>query len=78
MAETYNTCFCCEEEIMEGDHAIQTEDVNCTHKSKYPGDISEYETWDYNPPRGIYCTECWDEILSSIRKLSDKRKSHLV
>ena len=62
MAELYDTCFVCRGKISEGDHVIATDDVTCTKAEK--DEFHEFEPWDANPYRGVYCPECWDSIMS--------------
>ncbi len=69
MAELYDTCFVCRGKISEGDHVIATEDVTCTKAEK--DEFHEFEPWEANPYRGVYCPECWDSIMSLVRQLDE-------
>lgn len=77
VAELYNTCFCCYKAIKEGDHVVVTDDVTCTEESTN-NEPALFETWDYNPYRGVYCTDCWDHIVTYTRKVAKVRQNPYV
>ena len=67
MSETYDKCFVCRDKIKEGDDLVATEDVTCAHSK---GDEPrEFEPWEYNPYRGVYCTACWERLMVHARKI---------
>ena len=77
MAELYNTCFCCYKSIREGDDLVATDDVTCTTESA-DNEPAEFESWEYNPYRGVYCRDCWDEVLVHIRKIAKVKQNPYV
>ena len=72
MSELYDHCYICDKEIAEGENCIATDDVTCEIATK--GEPFEYMPWDNNPYRGIYCTECWEDVASAIFHLTKKRQ----
>ena len=62
--DKFKTCNICKEEISQGDSVVVISDATCVAEPK--GDRgAEYEEdsgWDVTY-RGIYCPDCWDDML---------------